>query len=344
MTDTMEADLQTVWQLVHGHQHALATMLTQKQEEMESSQQQPAGFQRAAAKLPAEQVINVCQANLDALQQLADNIKEAEKQYYQVYPSTEAAQQTLTQQLAKYIAEAHQQGEWEASLFFRVLGQRLNGLRQRLLGQEDEAAEIGIDSRPRLSEKAPLLEKPAPETATEVDDVMAASPKEEMSPESALDEEALDDEPDLSSMTDEEILAAHAALEEELAAPEAMDIALEDGIEVYVLLYQSIGDDLERWADCLQDMNTKGHQRPVYLSQADVEAFIDAQEDTSTYAYIIAMVHLDDIQEQQGSLKTDDMGYELLVLKEKSLWPKNISAFYHAGRHYVLADGQLTPV
>jgi len=107
---------------------------------------------------------------------------------------------------------------------------------------------------------------------------------------------------------------------------------------VYISLYQSESNRLDRWVATIKMLTGYGISRPVYRSEEEVQHMIREKQSKSD-AYVTAWVKQADIlPSYSGTPLKDRWGYELVALKEGSVKPENIIMFVHDGKQYYLTD------
>ena len=113
-------------------------------------------------------------------------------------------------------------------------------------------------------------------------------------------------------------------------------------IDVYVSLYCSEGNNIQRWETILTTISRQAITRPIYKKEKDVREVISAKESKSNDAYIIAYVNENSITKTlSGRPLLDRYGHELLVLKENSIIVDNIAKFIHTSGEYTYEKGRL---
>lgn len=116
------------------------------------------------------------------------------------------------------------------------------------------------------------------------------------------------------------------------------------GREVYVLLYQANGSDMQAWADQLTDLMRTIMSRPIYGQRSHVEKVIRLRGYPDTDAY--AVVHIDElhIQDNPSLEKKDKWGQPLVRLKDILTGVEYIKAVIYQDATYELKDGCLVQV
>jgi intracellular multiplication protein IcmQ len=109
----------------------------------------------------------------------------------------------------------------------------------------------------------------------------------------------------------------------------------EDYLKVYVLLYNSEGQNLDQWLLQLTTLSTTLISRPIYRHEADAEMMIRSKANRENEAYCVAQIRKVDIAEPfRGLHPRDKLGQELLILKNVVLRPEAIEQFIHISGIY----------
>ena len=113
-------------------------------------------------------------------------------------------------------------------------------------------------------------------------------------------------------------------------------------IDVYVSLYCSEGNNINRWETILTTISRQAITRPIYKKEKDVREVISAKDSKINDAYIIAYVSENSITKTlSGKPLLDRFGHELTVLKENSIIVDNIAKFIHVSGEYTYEKGKL---
>jgi len=118
----------------------------------------------------------------------------------------------------------------------------------------------------------------------------------------------------------------------------------EDEVFVYISVFQSEGDHLEKWG--LQLASLKSHLlgRPIYESEEDIQKIIRQKLDQHSEGYVVVAVKSSDIQESSHQMKrVDRYGNPLITLKETAVKVENIFEFVCQGSRYFYQNGRLIP-
>lgn len=117
---------------------------------------------------------------------------------------------------------------------------------------------------------------------------------------------------------------------------------LPDYLTVYISLYMSDGMNISKWEKFLLTLSSNFASRPIYKVEEDIRSILRAKENKSNDAYIVAHVKTQDIIPSNAtSPPTDKFGHELIVLRQGSVQPRNISQFIHPTGRYLFKDGRL---
>jgi hypothetical protein len=138
----------------------------------------------------------------------------------------------------------------------------------------------------------------------------------------------------------EEVLAATEKL-----TPEKASGASDDEMLVYVYLFNAQGIMLQTWQKMVNPSVFYEHSvnRPIYLDQAHVEAFIGRKANKVQHGYLTMIIKKSDLHKAEGALPLKDV-YDnpIAKAKEGSLQFKNLLAFTHNSIDYVIdSEGQL---
>lgn len=113
-----------------------------------------------------------------------------------------------------------------------------------------------------------------------------------------------------------------------------------DYLTVYISLYMTDGMNISKWEKFLNTLSSNFSSRPIYKNEEDIKKVLRAKENKTNDAYIVAHVKIQDLI-TSSQPPTDKLGHELLVLRQGSIHPKNISHFYHSSGFYLFQDGRL---
>ena len=110
--------------------------------------------------------------------------------------------------------------------------------------------------------------------------------------------------------------------------------------DVYVELYQSDGDNMDRWAMILKAIAVQAISRPIYQNEADVCSMIRAKQQPNKEGYAVVTVPDADIMNPAISCK-DSAGRPLVQIKSGTLKSENIIRFVHITGQYVWQNDRL---
>ena len=121
------------------------------------------------------------------------------------------------------------------------------------------------------------------------------------------------------------------------------DLVLDDETTtVFISLFQSQGDDLQRWEMQLRSLPRYILGRPIYATEQSVEKLIRLKVVKTPEAYAKVAVEKSLMQADGLSLKrTDRHGSELVNLMPGAVRTQNILEFVHQGKRYYWRDGTL---
>lgn len=113
-------------------------------------------------------------------------------------------------------------------------------------------------------------------------------------------------------------------------------------VEVFLYLYVANGVDIERWQSVLTTITAYSLNRPIYANEADAKAALRAATNIQNEAYVSVYVRAEEILTQAPeAAPRDRLGCELVVVREKSIFPAHITRFMHVSGQYVLDKGCL---
>ena len=120
-------------------------------------------------------------------------------------------------------------------------------------------------------------------------------------------------------------------------------LALSDeATAIYISLFQSQGDDLQRWEMQLRSLPRYILGRPVYASEEFAQKLVRLKAIKTPEAYAKVAVEKSMLQDDGISLKrTDRHGSELINLIPGAVKTQNILEFVHQGKRYYWRDGKL---
>lgn len=112
-------------------------------------------------------------------------------------------------------------------------------------------------------------------------------------------------------------------------------------IRVFVSLYQSDYNNLNKWQMTLNSIAEYSVSRPIYRNEEDVQEIIRSKQ-TFNEAYAAVFIKESDIiPPYAGKNAVDKFGHELLTVRQGAIITENISEFVHLGRHYLFRNGRL---
>ena len=111
---------------------------------------------------------------------------------------------------------------------------------------------------------------------------------------------------------------------------------------VYIALYQSEADRLDRWVIVIKTLISYGITRPIYATEAEVQGMIRDKQGKGD-AYVTVWVKETDILSSslEGATLKDRSGNNLLRLREGFFRLENVVEFVLDGQHYHLINQNL---
>lgn len=110
-----------------------------------------------------------------------------------------------------------------------------------------------------------------------------------------------------------------------------------DNTEVYVALYQSQGNNMNKWQEVVTSLVNYTMGRPIYFNEADAQAAIRLNDRNLNHAYAVIKVPSDAILTGANDIpRADREGRKLVSLHESAIQLKNIVRLVHATGHYKL--------
>jgi Dot/Icm secretion system protein IcmQ len=119
-----------------------------------------------------------------------------------------------------------------------------------------------------------------------------------------------------------------------------LNVSTNDLTSIYIALYQADGNNLAKWAQVLATITNLSISRPIYKHEYEIQACMRAIEKKQNHAYAEILVHTEDII-ATSTPPTDKNGFELLMIKERSIKPENIQSLTHSSGLYLWKNGQL---
>lgn len=125
-------------------------------------------------------------------------------------------------------------------------------------------------------------------------------------------------------------------------AKHASNAATGGQTEVFVSLYNSDGQNMQRWQRLLLTISSQAVSRPVYANQHDVEELIRAKPNKINEGYASVSVPNDYILTNKNNNQPKDrLGNDLVVTKDGSIKTENINYFMHDFTRYTIKNNQL---
>lgn len=110
-------------------------------------------------------------------------------------------------------------------------------------------------------------------------------------------------------------------------------------LKVYVSMYNSEGENIDKWYLIIQGLINGSIQRPVYRVEEDLRSLIRAKEVPQNEAYLTVYINNSDILEAEPIL--DQQGVELTQIKQNSIKQENIVELTHTSGSYVIKNNKL---
>ena len=110
--------------------------------------------------------------------------------------------------------------------------------------------------------------------------------------------------------------------------------------EVYALLYQASGEDMQGWENQICDLHRNAVSRPLYGTAEEVEKCIRLRGNQSTDGYVLLFLPENYLQEAEAEVK-DKYDQNLLQLRKTDLQSSFVQAFFHQGQIYRLQGDKL---
>jgi intracellular multiplication protein IcmQ len=116
-------------------------------------------------------------------------------------------------------------------------------------------------------------------------------------------------------------------------------------IQVYVLLYQTNGDNLDAWYENIKSLTSYSANKSVYKNQNHIEEFIRSKKSNMTCnGYVVVNVKNSDFYNIETPA-FDIYNHELVVLKEAAIKLENIVEFVLANKQrYIIENSKLVLV
>lgn len=106
-------------------------------------------------------------------------------------------------------------------------------------------------------------------------------------------------------------------------------------VKVFISLYQTDGNNLEKWHLTLKALSEYSISRPVYFSEEHVNMLIRSKADIYREAYVVVLVKpVDIIHLAADKTAKDRFGNELVTLKVSAIKLENIVEFVHGRNRY----------
>jgi intracellular multiplication protein IcmQ len=114
-------------------------------------------------------------------------------------------------------------------------------------------------------------------------------------------------------------------------------------VEVYIVLYNSDGMNLQKWESILRSVEQHIISRPIYRYEKNARAALHAAVNKPNEAYIAVFIHEEDILAiAPERIPKDRHGIELLTLKDNVVKHQNIFRFVHVSGIYEFKGDKLT--
>lgn len=109
-------------------------------------------------------------------------------------------------------------------------------------------------------------------------------------------------------------------------------------VQVYVLLYQTSGDNLDAWYENIKSLTAYSANRSVYKNQSHIEEFIRSKKSNIICnGYVVVNVKNSDFYNIEAP-SFDMYNHELVVLKEDAIKLENIVEFVLANKQYYIIE------
>jgi intracellular multiplication protein IcmQ len=130
----------------------------------------------------------------------------------------------------------------------------------------------------------------------------------------------------------------------ELSKTSLQSLGTAGKILVYVSLYQTEGNNLQKWTNTLKMLGHYSQTRPIYRQEEHMQVIIRTKAEQQREAYAIVEINENDILPSSvGRTVVDRLDHELLTLKRDAIKSENIIQFVHNGNHYDFVENQLLP-
>lgn len=110
-------------------------------------------------------------------------------------------------------------------------------------------------------------------------------------------------------------------------------------LKVFVSIYNSSGDDLDKWYLIIKGVANGVVTRPTYRTEEDVKSIINSKEARQNEGYLVVYINNSDIVAKEEM--RDSLGAELTQIKEGSIQLENIVEFVHQSGVFVPKDNKL---
>ena len=132
-------------------------------------------------------------------------------------------------------------------------------------------------------------------------------------------------------------------LEQAIAREHSGEVAVSANqglVNIYIAVYSANGQDLKSWDKVALSLTTTVVSRPIYRSEADVQAFINSKGRRANDGYLVVSIEETMILKPfSGQLPTDRLGHELLVLKRGAIKRENMRRLVIASGHFAWQSG-----
>jgi intracellular multiplication protein IcmQ len=114
----------------------------------------------------------------------------------------------------------------------------------------------------------------------------------------------------------------------------------ENAIVLYIALYQTDGNTLEKWEKQLSSILKIAQSRPIYDEESKVINTLRSNLDRATDAYVKVLVDKNEIIDSARVMK-DRLGQGLITVSITAIRPENIVEFIHQGKRYNFLNKKL---
>lgn len=112
--------------------------------------------------------------------------------------------------------------------------------------------------------------------------------------------------------------------------------------EVYVSVYSADGRVLSSWERILANLPRQIISRPIYASEADIQAALKHKEHKENEGYVVIFINPSDILTlPEDKTPKDKFNKPLLTLKDKAIRLEDMVKFVHISGTYIYQNGRL---